>query len=175
MVYFWSAMSAVPDTLVAIADNWLATFEAALQRGDDAALRADAASRLATAGVDRLEGEAERELGARLSDPVESVRLAAAHALGAVDSAYELAVGKLTVDLRDVDFSGHRRRVQASVGIGDLDAYHSVGPAEPDLVRRVRVQHRVRRQLQEALRSQAIQGRDDESRRARVGRGGAGI
>ena len=43
------------------------------------------------------------------------------HALAAVDSSYELAIGKMVVDLRDVDFSGHERAVHASVGIGDLD------------------------------------------------------
>ena len=33
----------------------------------------------------------------------------------------ELAIGKMVVDLRAVDFSGQQRAVHASVGIGDLD------------------------------------------------------
>ena len=41
--------------------------------------------------------------------------------LGAVDRDYELAVGNLSVDLRDVDFSGARRQVRAQVGIGKLN------------------------------------------------------
>ena len=43
------------------------------------------------------------------------------HRLAAVDGSYELAIGKMVVDLRDVDFSGHHRSVHASVGVGDLD------------------------------------------------------
>jgi hypothetical protein len=41
--------------------------------------------------------------------------------VGAVEHDYELAIGNLSVDLRDVDFSGARRRVRARVGIGRLD------------------------------------------------------
>ncbi|MET0629188.1 MAG: LiaF domain-containing protein, partial [Acidimicrobiia bacterium] len=42
-------------------------------------------------------------------------------ALGAVDRSYEMAIGRLTVDLRNVDFSGHRRTMKAALGIGKLD------------------------------------------------------
>ena len=41
--------------------------------------------------------------------------------VGAVDHDYELAIGNLSVDLRDVDFSGARRHVHAQVGIGQLN------------------------------------------------------
>jgi phage shock protein PspC (stress-responsive transcriptional regulator) len=39
----------------------------------------------------------------------------------AIDRDYELAIGNLSVDLRDVDFSGARRHVRAQVGIGQLN------------------------------------------------------
>jgi hypothetical protein len=42
-------------------------------------------------------------------------------AVGAVDRDYELAIGNLSVDLRDVDFSGTRRHVHAQLGIGQLN------------------------------------------------------
>jgi phage shock protein PspC (stress-responsive transcriptional regulator) len=42
-------------------------------------------------------------------------------AIGAIDHQYELAIGNLSVDLRDVDFSGARRHVRAQVGIGQLN------------------------------------------------------
>ena len=41
--------------------------------------------------------------------------------VGAIDHDYELAIGNLSVDLRDVDFSGARRHVHAQVGIGQLN------------------------------------------------------
>jgi hypothetical protein len=34
---------------------------------------------------------------------------------------YTLAIGNLSVDLRDVDFSGTRRRVHAQIGLGQLN------------------------------------------------------
>jgi hypothetical protein len=34
---------------------------------------------------------------------------------------YKLAIGNLSVDLRDVDFSGTRRRIHAQLGIGELN------------------------------------------------------
>ncbi|HEX5585838.1 MAG TPA: LiaF domain-containing protein, partial [Acidimicrobiia bacterium] len=42
-------------------------------------------------------------------------------AVGAVDGSYEMAIGRLTVDLGAVDFSGRRRTVHAALGIGKLD------------------------------------------------------
>jgi phage shock protein PspC (stress-responsive transcriptional regulator) len=39
----------------------------------------------------------------------------------AIDHEYELAVGNLSVDLRDVDFTGARRHLHAQVGIGQLN------------------------------------------------------
>ena len=45
------------------------------------------------------------------------------HTIAAVDSAYELAIGSLVVDLRDVDFSARSREVRATLGIGELDVY----------------------------------------------------
>jgi hypothetical protein len=42
-------------------------------------------------------------------------------AVTAVDRDYSLGIGNLSVDLRDVDFSGHRRRVHAQLGIGQLN------------------------------------------------------
>jgi phage shock protein PspC (stress-responsive transcriptional regulator) len=41
--------------------------------------------------------------------------------VGAIDPDYELAIGNLSVDLRDVDFAGARRHVRAQVGIGQLN------------------------------------------------------
>jgi phage shock protein PspC (stress-responsive transcriptional regulator) len=41
--------------------------------------------------------------------------------IGAVDREYELAIGNLSVDLRDVDFSGVRRHVRAQLGVGQLN------------------------------------------------------
>ena len=41
--------------------------------------------------------------------------------VAAVEGAYTLAVGNLSVDLRDVDFSGTSRRVHAQLGIGQLN------------------------------------------------------
>jgi phage shock protein PspC (stress-responsive transcriptional regulator) len=41
--------------------------------------------------------------------------------VSAIDRDYELAIGNLSVDLRDVDFSGARRHVRAQVGIGQLN------------------------------------------------------
>ncbi len=41
----------------------------------------------------------------------------------AVKSSYDLAIGKMVLDLRAVDFSGERRSVHAAVGIGDLDVF----------------------------------------------------
>ena len=41
--------------------------------------------------------------------------------VAAVDGLYTLAIGNLSVDLRDVDFSGTRRHVHAQLGIGHLD------------------------------------------------------
>jgi hypothetical protein len=43
------------------------------------------------------------------------------HTIAGVHSKYELAIGDLTVDLRNVDFAGHRRAVRASLGIGQLN------------------------------------------------------
>jgi hypothetical protein len=43
------------------------------------------------------------------------------HRVSAVERGYEMAIGNLSVDLRDVDFAGTRRRVHAQIGIGDLD------------------------------------------------------
>ena len=45
------------------------------------------------------------------------------HTIAAVDSTYELAIGSLVVDLRDVDFSARSREVRATLGIGELDVY----------------------------------------------------
>jgi phage shock protein PspC (stress-responsive transcriptional regulator) len=39
----------------------------------------------------------------------------------AVDHGYTLAVGNLSIDLRDVDFAGSRRHVHAQLGIGQLN------------------------------------------------------
>ena len=39
----------------------------------------------------------------------------------AVDGEYQLAIGNLSVDLRDADFSGTRRHVHAQLGIGQLN------------------------------------------------------
>jgi phage shock protein PspC (stress-responsive transcriptional regulator) len=41
--------------------------------------------------------------------------------VAAVDHDYTLAIGNLSVDLRDVDFSGTRRHVHAQLGIGQLN------------------------------------------------------
>lgn len=41
--------------------------------------------------------------------------------LAAVDSSYELAIGRMEIDLRGVDFGDQQRSVRATVGIGDLD------------------------------------------------------
>ncbi len=41
--------------------------------------------------------------------------------VGAIDHEYQLAIGNLSVDLRDVDFAGARRHVRAQVGIGQLN------------------------------------------------------
>lgn len=40
--------------------------------------------------------------------------------VSAVDRVYETAIGRLTVDLRNVDFSGRQRMVLARVGLGKL-------------------------------------------------------
>lgn len=39
----------------------------------------------------------------------------------ALSRSYELAIGRLTVDLGDVDFAGERRRVRTRLGAGHLD------------------------------------------------------
>jgi hypothetical protein len=41
--------------------------------------------------------------------------------VAAVDRDYELAIGNLSVDLRDVDFAGARRHVRARLGVGQLN------------------------------------------------------
>jgi hypothetical protein len=41
--------------------------------------------------------------------------------VAAVDRDYSLAIGNLSVDLRDVDFAGTTRRVHAQLGIGQLN------------------------------------------------------
>ena len=41
--------------------------------------------------------------------------------MDAIDPEYELAIGNLSVDLRDVDFSGVRRHVRARLGVGQLN------------------------------------------------------
>ena len=41
--------------------------------------------------------------------------------VGAIDHEYQLAIGNLSVDLRDVDFAGARRHVRVQVGIGQLN------------------------------------------------------
>ena len=41
--------------------------------------------------------------------------------VSALDPEYTLAIGNLSVDLRDVDFSGTRRHVHAQLGIGKLN------------------------------------------------------
>ena len=38
----------------------------------------------------------------------------------AVDRTYEMAIGRMTVDLRNVDFAGEQRTVHATVGLGKL-------------------------------------------------------
>jgi len=38
----------------------------------------------------------------------------------AVERTYEMAIGRMTVDLRNVDFTGERRTVHATVGVGKL-------------------------------------------------------
>jgi hypothetical protein len=43
--------------------------------------------------------------------------------VSAVKGSYDLAIGKMVLDLRAVDFSGARRSVHAAVGIGDLDVF----------------------------------------------------
>jgi hypothetical protein len=51
-----------------------------------------------------------------IGDPTYHPRAAAA-----VDHDYSLAIGNLSVDLRDVDFAGTTRRVHAQLGIGQLN------------------------------------------------------
>jgi hypothetical protein len=41
--------------------------------------------------------------------------------VSAVHREYDLAIGSLSIDLSDVDFSGARRTVHAQLGIGDMD------------------------------------------------------
>lgn len=43
------------------------------------------------------------------------------HSVAAVERSYELGIGDLSIDFRDVDFSATRRRVHAQLGIGQLN------------------------------------------------------
>jgi phage shock protein PspC (stress-responsive transcriptional regulator) len=43
--------------------------------------------------------------------------------VAAVDDSYELGIGSLKLDLRDVDFSGRTKSVDASIGIGELKVW----------------------------------------------------
>ena len=55
--------------------------------------------------------------------------------VAAVDDSYELGIGSLKLDLRDVDFSGSTTSVDASIGIGELKVW------VPDDVRVVLDEH----------------------------------
>ena len=43
--------------------------------------------------------------------------------VAAVDDSYELGIGSLKLDLRDVDFAGRSKSVDASIGIGELKVW----------------------------------------------------
>lgn len=47
-------------------------------------------------------------------------RRVAAESIADIDNSYELAIGELLIDLRDVDFAGETVELEASVGIGSL-------------------------------------------------------
>lgn len=88
--------------------------------------------------------------------------------VAAVERDYELGIGSLKIDLRDVDFSGGARAIDASIGIGELKVW------VPDGARVVVDEHLSVGELDNFGESDPDGGADLDRHVVRRGREGAG-